>query len=65
MSCIPTDNNLKKERTVLTQTICPHYLKCSTEQEDENTLTTMITIMSMYYALLQVANAKIRSTSML
>ena len=28
---IPTDNNLKKERTILTQTVCPHYLKCSTE----------------------------------
>ena len=80
---IPTDNNLKKERTILTQTVCPlylkcstgqflrrlacphylkrstehrtiliqtvclHYLKCSTEHEGENTLISMIMIMSM------------------
>jgi len=45
-----------KERTILTQTVRPHYLNCSMEHEDKNTLITMIMIMSIYYALLQVAH---------
>jgi len=51
-----TDNNLMKERTILMQTMRPHYLNCSMEHEDNNTLITMIMILSIYYALLQVAH---------
>lgn len=65
ISHIPTDNNLKAERTILTQTVCPHYMNCSMDNEDENTLITMSMIMSMYCALLHVANSKRLSTSTL